>query len=59
MLLRTARWFLVSGLGFVTGWLLVGYLTARPIKMSLWLGLACATGFAAKSIGSAFCSGVG
>jgi hypothetical protein len=46
-MLRIARWFLVPGLGFLAGWLLVGYLAARPIMMSLWLVLTCAAGFVA------------
>jgi len=43
---RIARWVLVAGLGFLAGWLLVGFLVAHPLTMSRWLAWACAAGFA-------------
>ena len=45
--LRIARWIMISGFGFLAGWLFVGYLVARPLTMSLWLVLTCVAGFAA------------
>ena len=40
------RWILVGGLSFFDGWILVLYLVAGPLSMSLKLVLACVLGFA-------------
>ena len=40
------RWLLVAVLAFAAGWLVVAFMVASPLAMSLWLALACLAGFA-------------
>ncbi|MFC2082785.1 glycerol-3-phosphate acyltransferase [Candidatus Bipolaricaulota bacterium] len=40
------RWLLVAVPAFAAGWLVVAFMVASPLAMSLWLALACLAGFA-------------
>lgn len=45
--LMMLRWLVVAALAFLAGWILVVFMVADPLAMSLWLALACVVGFAA------------